>query len=305
MKNLLIRTVKSVCVLSILFQISLSISPSPCDAQAKAYRIGPNDVLNLIIYAGGEKQYDANLTVSSQGTINSPFIGNIRAEGLTPTELEKKITIPLAEDYFINPKVNIYIKEYHSTHYYISGAVNAPGLYETQSQISLLELIAKAGGALPERGNLAYIMRDSAVKDMGGVNKEDLLSQTETEPIKVDLERLLDKGDMSANLTLKTGDVVYIPLMKSLDLGLSKIYVEGEVKKPGIYDYMPGMTAMNACILAGGFDRFAAANRTRIIRKKGDKVEVIKINLNDVKDGDIPDIELKPGDRIHVPESWL
>jgi polysaccharide export outer membrane protein len=305
MKSLLIRTVKSVCVLSILFQFSLSISPSPCDAQAKAYRIGPNDVLNLIIYAGGEKQYDANLTVSSQGTINAPFIGNMKAEGLTPTELEKKITIPLAKDYFINPKVNIHITEYHSIHYYISGAVNAPGLYETQSQISLLELIAKAGGVLPERGNLAYIMRDSAFKDTGGANEEDLLSQTATEPIKVDLERLLDKGDMSANLTLKTGDVVYIPLMKSLDLGLSKIYVEGEVKKPGIYDYMPGMTAMNACILAGGFDTFAAPNRTRIIRKKGDKIEVIKINLNDVKDGDIPDLELKPGDRIHVPESWL
>jgi polysaccharide export outer membrane protein len=65
------------------------------------------------------------------------------------------------------------------------------------------------------------------------------------------------------------------------------------------------MTAMNACIMAGGFDTFAAPNRTRIIRKKEDGVEIIKINLDDVTKGKIQDIELKPGDRIHVPETWL
>jgi polysaccharide export outer membrane protein len=62
---------------------------------------------------------------------------------------------------------------------------------------------------------------------------------------------------------------------------------------------------MNACIMAGGFGEFAAPNRTRIIRQNGDKVEVIKINLKEVKDGKIRDVQLKPGDRIHVPESWL
>ena len=62
---------------------------------------------------------------------------------------------------------------------------------------------------------------------------------------------------------------------------------------------------LNACIIAGGFAQFAAPNRTRIIRKEGDKQVVRKINLNDVKKGKIADIELKPGDLIHVPETWL
>ena len=104
---------------------------------------------------------------------------------------------------------------------------------------------------------------------------------------------------------VKAGDVVYIPLQKALDLGESKIYVGGEVKSPGAYDYQPGLTALNACIMAGGFDKYAAPNRTRIIRKDGDRQETIKINLNDVKEGKIPDIELRPGDRIHVPETYL
>lgn len=290
----------------LFFQIPLFISPLPCGAQSKAYRIGPNDVLNLTIYAGGEKQFDEDLTVSYLGTIAAPFIGDIKVQGLTPTELENRIKAPLARDFFVDPRVDIHIVGYHSLHYYISGAVKEPGLYEVSAQITLIELIAKAGGVLSDRGNLAYIMRNVSSKDVKELEEgkvENLLSQTK--PIKVDLQRLLDKGDMSANVLLKAGDMVYIPLMKSLDVGLSQIYVEGEVKKPGIYDFRPGMTAMNACIMAGGFGTFAAPNRTRIIRKKGDKVEVIKINLNEVRDGEIPDVELQPGDRIHVPETWL
>jgi len=62
---------------------------------------------------------------------------------------------------------------------------------------------------------------------------------------------------------------------------------------------------MNACIMAGGFDKFAAPNRTKIIRKNKENQEIIKINLDQVREGKIPDIELKPGDRIFVPETWL
>ncbi len=282
------------CTTLILLLGCLFVRPGPSVAQNKAYRIGPRDVLTLTIYAGGEKQQEVDVTVSVQGMINVPFIGTTMADGLTPSDLEKQIIEPLARDYFVDPKVNIRVKEYHSLHYYISGAVKTPGLYETTTEASLLELIAKAGGVQPSRGNVAYIMRSS----FGG-------GEENSDPMKVDLQKLLDRGDMSVNLSLEPGDVVYIPLQKSFDLAESKIYVEGEVKKPGIYQYHPGISAMNACIMAGGFDQFAAPNRTRIIRQNKDKVEIVKVNLNHVKDGKIPDIELKPGDRIHVPETWL
>jgi len=297
------KKLKSGYILLILLQIVIFIFSitTTYAKEGKAYLIGPNDVINLVIFAGGEKQHDADLTVSSHGTINAPFIGTIKVDGLTPSQLEMKIAEPLVEDYFVNPKVNISIKEYHSLHYYISGAVNKPGMYVTHTEATLLELIAKAEGVLSERGNLAYIMRSS--EDEGKTGEGEDLSRSE--PIKVDLKRLLDEGDMSSNPVLIPGDVIYIPLNKALDLAGSKVYVEGEVKRPGIYDYQPGMTAMNACIMAGGFDRFAASNRTRVIRKKDDGLEIIKINLDHVKNGEIPDIELIPGDRIHVPETWL
>lgn len=281
------------------------VRPDSAQAQTKAYRIGPSDVLTVTVYAGGEEQYKSDLTVSSQGTINAPFIGEVRAEGLSPSDLEQKITEPLARDYFVNPDVNVSVKEFHSLHYYISGGVKAPGLYETRSEFTLLELIAKAGGVQEDRGNVAYIMREGADQAMAGKSAEELAT-TSIDPVKVDLKRLLDQGDMTANLKLRPGDLVYIPLQKSLDVAQSKIYVEGEVKKPGLYDFQPGMTAMNACILAGGFAQFAAPNRAKIIRKTQDgKTEVIKIDLEDVREGKAPDPKLQPGDRIHIPETYL
>ena len=65
------------------------------------------------------------------------------------------------------------------------------------------------------------------------------------------------------------------------------------------------MTALSACLLAGGFTKFAAANRTRIVRQDGDQQKVIKIDLEDVIEGKIPDVKIFPGDRIHIPETWL
>ncbi|MCF8062819.1 MAG: polysaccharide biosynthesis/export family protein [Deltaproteobacteria bacterium] len=276
---------------------------SPALAQTRTYRVGASDVLTICVFAGGEEQYRSDLTVSSRGSINAPFIGEIQAAGLSPSEIEQKITEPLARDYFVNPDVNVSVKEFRSLHYYISGAVKKPGLYETRSEFTLMELIARAEGVIPERGNVAYIMREGAAQVAAGKNAEELAASVE--PIKVDLKRLLDQGDMTVNLSLRPGDLVYIPMEKSLNVAESKIYVEGEVKKPGLYDFQPGMTAMNACILAGGFDRFAAPNRAKIIRKTDGNTEVIDIDLNDVRDGKESDPALKPGDRIHIPETYL
>jgi polysaccharide export outer membrane protein len=290
------------CYRFLLLAILLVLS-SLSNAQEKSYLIGSNDVLHLIIYAGGVKQYESDLTVSPQGMISIPFVGRLKARGLTANQLQKQIFNPLKKDYFINPEVDIFVKEYHSLQYYISGAVRTPGLYKTTSHTTLLELIAKAGGTLPERGKLAYIMRNSPKVFSTYTNIED--PESGKEPIKVNLQELLDRGDLRANIRLMPGDVVYIPMQTSFSLAESKIYVEGEVKTPGIYDYLIGMTAMNACIIAGGFTNFAAPNRAKIIRQKGDEIEIIKINLSRVRDGKIKDIKLMPGDRVHIPETWI
>ena len=297
------QRLKLIFITTLLIPLTLGVCHETLQAQNTAYRIGPRDVLTLTIYAGGQKQQVTHLTVSSQGMINVPFVGPVRTVGLTIPQLEKLVKEPLAANFFVNPEINIVISEYHSLQYYISGAIGSPGLYEMKSEATLMELIAKAGGVSSNRGNIAYILHQSTNHVESEKENHSLFS--DKDPLKIDLKKLLDKGDMRQNIVLQSGDVVYIPLQASLDLAESKIYVEGEVKSPGVYDYQEGLTALNACIMAGGFSKFAAPNRTRIIRQNGEDQIIIKTNLNDVKKGKIPDTEIKPGDRIHIPETWL
>jgi len=288
------------------------VSNAPAAAEENGYRLGAGDVVGISILAGGTEQVAKEMVVGDTGDITVPFIGKIQAAGLTLNELEKKIVPPLAGGYFVNPQVHLQIKEYRSLQFFISGTVNSPGMYSLDFLPTIMDLIAKAGGVTDERGNQAYILR--GVKNPGLLAMESTLSDEEfsqslagarTKPIVVDLQRLLDEGDMTENIRLQSGDTIYIPQGTRLDLAGTKIYVQGKVKSPGVFNFQPGITALAACIMAGGFDKFAAPNRARIIRNVDGESRIISINLKKVETGQEPDLPLQPGDRIHIPESWL
>jgi len=297
------KQILGLLIFCLVFLFPLAQGFPATTGKSTAYKIGPEDILTITIIAGGEQQVKTDLAVSHAGHANIPFIGRIKAAGLTPGQFEDLVLVPLERDFFVDPQVHIQIKEYHSLQFFISGAVKNPGMFELDFTPTVMDLVASAGGVLPERGNIAYILRGIRKQDMTQTTLEESLAKKE--PIKIDLLRLLDKGDMSENIKLKSGDTIYIPLGKKLDQTGSKVYVEGKVKKPGVFDYQPGMTALSACIIAGGFAKFSAPNRTKIIRQTKEGIKTISINLDRVQTGKLPDLELQPGDRIHIPESWL
>ncbi len=274
-------------------------------AQEEPYIIGPSDVLSVTIFAGGKTQEAQHLTVSSKGTINFPFLGKVEAEGLSVSELEENVTRPLAKDYYVNPQVLISVRDYKSKKVYLTGAVQKSGLFPLDSSTTtVLELIAKAGGVTKDRSNYAYILRGSIAELSAEKGISELIQQKNS--IKVNLRELLDLGVSEANVKLQPGDVVYIQPTSFSDLTQHKIYVLGKVNRPGVYDFQEGLTALDGCILAGGFAKYAAPNRSTITRREADGTqEIIKINLTRVRKGDEKHVLLKPGDRIFVPESWL
>lgn len=284
------------------FIIVLFLQVLSCHGAA-GYKLGSGDVVSVAIFAGGEKQLAVDLSVSALGNINFPFIGTVKASGLSARELEQKVYIPLARDYFVDPQVHVQIKEYHSLHFSISGAVKKPGKYVMQAATSIMDLIARAGGVTLDSGKIAYILRDTPTKKKQPPNGQKAAG--DVEPLKVNLVKLLDEGDRTYNLMLRSGDSVYIPHAKGLDQAESKVYVSGRVKRPALYEYQPGLTALSLCIMAGGFDKFAAPNRTTVVRIEKGKQKVLKIDLEDVEQGKVRDLVLRPGDRVHVPESWL
>jgi polysaccharide export outer membrane protein len=244
------------------------------------------------------------LTISQEGTITLPFLGKTKAEGLTIDQLTHEITARLKADYFVEPQVILSVVGYRSKKVYILGEVKNPGSYGMEHEnTSLIELISMAGGATEKRGKKAFVLR-GAYEDIASGGKIDELVEKK-EPIAVDLQRLLERADLTANVRLRPDDVVYIPPRIFVDIAQSKIYVMGHVNKPGVYEFQDGITALNACLLAGGFAKFAAPNRATVTRFENEKKTIIKIDLNDVREGNADDVILNPGDRVYVPKSWL
>jgi polysaccharide biosynthesis/export protein len=87
------------------------------------------------------------------------------------------------------------------------------------------------------------------------------------------------------------------------EINSRRVYVTGEVSKPGAYPLLPNMTALQALTSAGGFTQFARTKNIYILRNEGGKQTKYPFNYNDVVKGKRPDdnITLQPGDTIVVP----
>ena len=82
-----------------------------------------------------------------------------------------------------------------------------------------------------------------------------------------------------------------------------KVFVFGEVQKPGTFIFEDGMSIVQAVTIAGGFTKTAARNSTSVTRHiRGQEVKV-KVNVQDIALGKAPNFTLEPGDIVYVPES--
>jgi protein involved in polysaccharide export with SLBB domain len=82
-----------------------------------------------------------------------------------------------------------------------------------------------------------------------------------------------------------------------------KVYVLGQVAKPGPYPYDGKMTVIDAVALAGGTTKLADANSTVLTRDKNGKQLRVVVRVRSIGEGKEPDVELQPGDIILVPET--
>ncbi|MHB8416879.1 MAG: polysaccharide biosynthesis/export family protein [Myxococcales bacterium] len=82
-----------------------------------------------------------------------------------------------------------------------------------------------------------------------------------------------------------------------------KIFVFGEVQKPGTFQYEDGMNIVQAITLAGGFTTHAAENTTSVTRSFEGTERRVKVAVEDIGLGRAENFQLRPGDIIFVPES--
>lgn len=278
-------------------RILLGVRSSKIDS-SRDYKIGPEDLLEISVFE--DEKLNKTVRVSFQGNINLPLLGVLKVKGLSASELEREIRDLLAEKYFQDPNVSVFIKEYRNQRISIMGAVEKPGVYDVSGQKTILDMLALSGGLKEDAGSLLFLIRppksEETTPKKGG-EKEMVEEQTKT--AVVDLEELLVKGDLNLNLALLHGDIINIPVS-------GKIFVGGEVRAPGGFPLRgKRLTVSQAVALAGGLKTEAAGSETKIFRysDKGTGKEIISTDVYSVQKGQAEDLYLKENDIIFVPKS--
>jgi polysaccharide biosynthesis transport protein len=193
-------------------------------------------------------------------------------------KLEREDTIVVPEIVFgSNPQ------EMQDRRIYVLGRVARPGVYTLKQDVPILHALFLAGG-VAETGDLAsaFIIRGK-------------------EKIPVDLWKLIQKGDLSQNVTIKHEDTIVVPAGGELQ---NAVYVMGEVTRPGVYAQPEALSLLKLVTLAGGFTKFAAPGRATLIRRDGEKSTLMKVDLKDIMSdpGLNRDLALRPGDVLIIPE---
>lgn len=206
---------RSVYVLIILFLVMTV--PYPIAAQD--YQLGAGDILAINVWGFDELKID-QLPIRPDGKIAIPLTGELQAAGITPGELAGTITARLSQ-YLKDPIVSVNVVKFRTTRVYVLGEVLKPGMYEIEKQHNLIDALGSAGS----------YTRDAAKKKVYVIRKGET-----TTPIKVNLLNLLEKGDLSQNVPLHDGDIVYLTKNNRIDFAkdilpwISAAYQVNEMK---------------------------------------------------------------------------
>lgn len=251
------------------------------------YRIGPKDLLEISVF--GVNELNTTVRVSEDGKITLPLLKEVAVEGLTKSELEKKLTTLLEEKYVQNPQVTIFIREYQSKRVSVMGAVGKPGTYELLGRQTLLQILSQANGLTRDAAKEIIVMRQ--LSDGSSVSHHILIDD------------LILRGDPKFNMLIAPNDIINVPVDMTV-----VVYIFGQVKNPGALQVkksnMP--TLLQAIAQAGGFTDRAAKGSVLIKRKDpSGKEREIKINTKDILKGKKKDVLLEENDTIYVPESFF
>lgn len=156
------------------------------------YVIGPDDVLGVVFWRDADMTGD--VTVRPDGLITLPLLKDIKAAGLTPAQLAEQVQ-KAATQYIEDPNVTVVVRQINSRNVFIMGQVARPGSYAVSGQMTVLQLIAIAGGLTEFADGKAMIMRAEAGKQ---------------KPYEFNYNDVSRGKKLEQNIVLKPGDTVTV-----------------------------------------------------------------------------------------------
>lgn len=251
-------------------------SPQATDlpaAKAPLLQLGPGDSVNIQVY--GQPDLSTTVYVADDGTVSIPLAGNVQVSGMSPAQASGHIETALkSAKILVDPHVSITVTQSRSQRVSVLGQVGTPGRYPIESNTSILDLLAQAGGITANGSDIVYILR----RDKDGKEIR----------YPVDLKGLANGSGAVPTVTLQGGDSVFVPKAEQFS-------IYGEVTTPGRYRVEPGMTVIEAIARAGGINLRGSQHRVEIKRKHDNgSYSTVKAKLGDL---------VQPDDVIQVKES--
>lgn len=159
-----------------------------------SFRLGPEDAVEIAVWK--DDALKATVLVRPDGAISFPLVGEIAAAGRTLTEVREEIVRRLAR-FVPDPEVSVTLTRAASYRVYVLGRVNRPGDFVVGRPLDVLQALSLAGGTTP-------FAREDEIR---------IVRRVEGRPqsLPFDLRRLRREGDLSQNIVLRSGDVLFVP----------------------------------------------------------------------------------------------
>lgn len=219
------------------------------------YILGPGDVIKVHLY--GKESQEHELSIDAEGSVYFPELGPMELAGLSFEEAKIKLRETVNQR-MIGMKASVSMGELRSIRVFVLGEAYVPGSYVVSSLSTITNALVLSGG-IAETGSL----RNIQLKRRGEV------VQT------LDLYKLLLEGDNSNDVSLRSGDVVFIPPVGAT------MGVDGEVRRPAIYELKEGESVADLIRFSGGMKPSAYPAAASMERIGADQIRtVVDVDLS-------------------------
>jgi polysaccharide export outer membrane protein len=248
----------------------LANAPVPAD-----YIMGPGDTLNVQIYGADNDSF--SLQIDREGNIQLPNVGPVQISGMRFNQAAKLIELEITRA-VIGVNVSVTAGALRSIRVFVLGDVFKPGAYVVSGLSTMSNALLSSGG-IKTIGSL----RNIQLKRNGKVIST------------LDLYDFLLKGDMSKDVSLLDGDVLFVPTLTET------VIIAGEVKRPAVYELKKERSLNDIINLAGGFTKEASPAHSKLERIRQDGYREVKdINL---LSGSVLSQRVQDGDALRVLKS--
>jgi polysaccharide export outer membrane protein len=236
-------------------------------------------------------EFTRTVRVGADGLLRLPMLKRqVRAEGLLPADLETAIAEGLrAEGLLVDPVVTVTVVEYHSRPISVAGAVRNPITFQAVGSLTLLDALTRAGGLSLEAGPEILVSQAQTASDGSSA----VLVQ------RVPVKGLIDAADPEMNVRLVGGEEIRVP-------EVGRVFVVGNVKKPGAYPIQDGVETSVLKMLALVEGLAPYASRQAFIYRREDSTGAkyeIPIELRKIMQRKSPDVPLLARDILYIPDN--